>query len=106
MSVEENKALIRRYFAELINTGNIECIDEFISSDFIEAYAGKRYQVGIQGAKEHILGVRQTYPDLTLTVDQQIGEGDWVATSITARHPQGNLARHETHRQGRGLYRR
>jgi len=29
--------------------------------------------------------VRKKYPDLTLTVDQQIGEGDRVATCITAR---------------------
>ncbi|HPG40180.1 MAG TPA: ester cyclase [bacterium] len=85
MSVEENKALIRRYIAELINTGNVDHVEEFISPDFTEVYAGKRYQVGIQGAREHVIGVRQTYPDLTLTVDQQIGEGDWVATSITAR---------------------
>jgi len=85
LSVEENKALIRRYIAELINTGNVDHVEEFISPDFTEVYAGKRYQVGIQGAREHVIGVRQTYPDLTLTVDQQIGEGDWVATSITAR---------------------
>jgi len=29
--------------------------------------------------------VRQTYPDLMLTINQQIAEGEWVATSIVAR---------------------
>jgi predicted ester cyclase len=33
----------------------------------------------------HVLGVRQTYPDLHVTVEQQIAEGDWVATRVTAR---------------------
>ncbi len=37
------------------------------------------------GLREHILGVRQTYPDLHLTVEQQIAEDEWVATCITAR---------------------
>lgn len=46
---------------------------------------GKRYCVGIQGAADHITGVRKTYPDLHLTIDRQIAEGEWVATCITAR---------------------
>lgn len=85
MSVEDNKNLIRKYIEEVINTGNTDEIEKFISPEFTEIHEGKRYPVGIKGAKEHIIGVRQTYPDLKLTVDQQIAEGDWVATCITAR---------------------
>jgi len=36
MSVDDNKALIRRYIAELINTGNVDRVEEFISPDFTE----------------------------------------------------------------------
>jgi predicted ester cyclase len=39
--------------------------------------------MGIQGAIEHIRGIYVTYPDIHLTVDHQIAEGDWVATSYT-----------------------
>lgn len=85
MSVEENKKLIRKYIEEVINTGNINEIEKFISSEYTEIQEGERHPVGIKGAIEHIIGVRQTYPDLELTVDQQIAEGDWVATCITAR---------------------
>ena len=85
MSIDENKLLIRRFIEEIINTGNVDAIERFIASDYTEVHEGKKHAVGITGAKEHILGVRQTYPDLTLTVDQQIGEGEWVATCITAR---------------------
>ena len=85
MSVEKNKKLIRSYIEEVVNTGNVELMEKFISPDYVEVHEGKRYEVGIQGAKDHIVGVRETYPDLTLTVDQQIAEGDWVATCITAK---------------------
>ena len=88
MSTTENKLIIRRFIEEIINTGNIDGIEEFISSDYTEVHEGKRYQIGIQGAKEHILGVRQTYPDLKLTIQQQIAEGEWVATCITAQGTQ------------------
>jgi predicted ester cyclase len=85
VSVEDNKELIRKYIEEVINTGNINEIEKFISSEYTEIHEGERHPVGIEGAIEHIIGVRQTYPDLELTVDQQIAEGDWVATCITAR---------------------
>jgi predicted ester cyclase len=85
MSIDEKKLLILRYIEEIINTGNIDEIEKFISPDYTEVHEGKKYAIGIKGAKEHILGVRQTYPDLKLTVEQQIGEAEWVATCITAR---------------------
>jgi predicted ester cyclase len=84
MSIDENKLLIRRFIDEIINTGNTDEIEKFIAPDYTEVQEGKRNTIGIKGAKEHILGARQTYPDLKLTVDHQIGEGDWVATCITA----------------------
>lgn len=85
MSAEQNKLLIRRYIEQVVNTGQVDRIDQFISPDYTEIYDSKRYPLGIEGAKEHILGVRRTYPDLTLTIEQQIAEGDWVVTCITAR---------------------
>jgi predicted ester cyclase len=85
MSIDKNKLLIRRYMEEVINSGNIDEIEKFISPNYVEVYEGNRHPIGIEGAKAHILGVRQTYPDLHLTVEQQIAEDEWVATCITAR---------------------
>ncbi|MBN2031072.1 ester cyclase [bacterium] len=68
-----------------MNTGNVESIEALISEDYTEVFNGKRYDVGIEGAKDHILGVRRTYPDLHLSIERQIAEGEWVATCIKAR---------------------
>ncbi len=85
MSPEENKLLVRRYLEEVVNTGDVERLAEFVASDYVEVYRKARYPIGIDGAKKHVLGVRATYPDLHVSVEQQIAEGDWVATQITAR---------------------
>jgi len=85
MCSKENKKLVRRYYEEIVNTGNVEGIENFISPEYEEVHDGKRDDVGIEGAKEHILGVRQTYPDLHLTIDRQIAEGQWVVTCLAAR---------------------
>jgi predicted ester cyclase len=85
MSVEANKKLVESFINTIINTGDVDEIEKFISYDYVEVHDGVGHPVGIEGAKQHVLGVRKTYPDLHLTIDQQIGEGPWVATCITAR---------------------
>ena len=85
MSAEDNKLLVRRYIEEVVNTGKVDDLAQFIAPDYVEVHENTRHSIGLEGAKSHILGVRQTYPDLRLTVEQQIAEGDWVATRITAR---------------------
>jgi len=84
MSTEENKALIRRYYDEVLNTGRVDDIQQFIAPDYSEIHDSKRYAVGIEGARAHVLGVRATYRDFRISIDRQIAEGDWVATCITA----------------------
>lgn len=81
----DNKLVVRKYVEEVINTGNVGDIEKYVAAGYTEVFEGKRFPIGIAGAKEHILGVRQTYPDLTLRIDQQIAEGDYLATCITAR---------------------
>lgn len=85
MSAEENKSLVRRYYEEIVNTGDVSRVAEFISHEYVEVHNNTGYPVGLQGVKEHVLGVRDTYPDLHLTVEQQIAEGEWVVTRATAR---------------------
>ncbi len=85
MSTAENKLLIRRFIEEVVNTGNVDRLADFIAPDYIDNYDKTGQSSGLDGMKAHILGVRQTYPDLHLTVEQQVAEEDWVATRITAR---------------------
>jgi predicted ester cyclase len=68
-----NKLLIRRYLEEVVNTGDVERVAEFVASHDVEA------------AKQHIRGVRATYPDLQVTVVGQIAEGDLVASRVVGR---------------------
>jgi len=81
----DNKEIIRRFVEEIENTGDVSNIGEFIDKDYVEVYEGKQYPIGIKGAIDHVLGVRRVHPDLKLTIERQISEGDWVVTiySIT-----------------------
>lgn len=80
MENPENKIIVRRFIDQIENTGDVSNIREFISEDYTEVYEGKRYPIGIKGAIDHMLGIRRVYPDLKLTIENQISEGEWVVT--------------------------
>jgi predicted ester cyclase len=80
MSEFENKLIIRRFIEEIENTGDVSNINEFISEDYVEVHEGVRHHIGIKGAIDHVLGVRKVYPDLKLSIENQISEGEWVVT--------------------------
>ena len=84
MKTPDNKTIIRQYADRIENTGDISMINEFISEDYTEVYEGKRYPIGIQGAIDHVLGVRRVFPDLNLSIQNQLSEGEWVVTVYSA----------------------
>jgi predicted ester cyclase len=78
-----NKTIIRQYVERIENTGDVSNIREFISEDYTEVYEGERYPIGIQGAIDHVLGVLRVFPDLKIKIENQISEGEWVATTYS-----------------------
>jgi predicted ester cyclase len=83
MKAIDNKTIIRRFVEEIENTGDVTNIREFISDDYVEVHNGETYQIGIKGAIDHVLGVRHVFPDLRMTIEDQVSEGEWVVTSYT-----------------------
>lgn len=79
----DNKLIVKDYIESVLNAGNVSLVPKFVSSDYVEIYNGTLYPLGVEGAKEHILGVRRTYPDIKLSINQQIAEDDFVATCYT-----------------------
>jgi len=85
MSGQAIKDVVRRYYEEVVSTGDVDRVEAFISPEYEEVYEGNRYRVGIEGARQHILGVRSTYPDLTLRVMLQVAEESLVASQVVMR---------------------
>jgi predicted ester cyclase len=83
MGKADNKSIMRQFIERIENTGDVSSIGEYISEGYTEIYEGQRYPIGIQGAIDHVLGVRRVFPDLILTIENQIAEGDWVVTSYS-----------------------
>ena len=85
MSAEETKAVARRINDEVWNQGNLDVIDELIADDAVISIVGAPQEIrGPAGFREFVTMYRTAFPDLRITVDEQIGEGDVVVNRWTA----------------------
>jgi steroid delta-isomerase-like uncharacterized protein len=85
MSSEQNKAIVRRLFEEPWK-GNLDVVDELVASDYIgHDPANPEPLHGPAGVKEFISTYRAAFPDARITVEQQLAEGDLVATRWSGR---------------------
>jgi predicted ester cyclase len=74
VSLEENKALVRREQEELWNhTGNLDAAEELFAPEQAEA------------ARQEAADFRQGFPDVVSTIEDLIAEGEKVAARWRAR---------------------
>jgi steroid delta-isomerase-like uncharacterized protein len=86
MSAEVNKAIVRREVEEIFSRGNLDAADEIYAPDYVGHEPTTPEDIrGLEGAKQYAAVYREAFPDLQVTVEDQIAEGDRVATRFTAR---------------------
>lgn len=88
MSLEENKALVRRYLEEAWNQGNLGILDEVMAPTYVRYMSGQAAPLDRKGQKQRIAGFHQALPDLHLTIEDLIAEGDRVVFRITVHGTQ------------------
>jgi predicted SnoaL-like aldol condensation-catalyzing enzyme len=96
MSTEENKALARRLIEEAFNAGNLDVADELLAPDHVRHDPLSGDQDGPESFKSHVASLRGIFPDLHIQIENQIAEGDLVATrwTRTGTHIGGSLSAH------------
>jgi len=81
--LEMNKAVARRVFEEIFNQGKFQVADEIYAPDFVNH--GLRRDVGLQQDQAAVHWEKQAFPDLKMTVDRMLAEGDLVTVVWTLR---------------------
>ena len=84
----ENTAIARRYFAEILNTGDVAAIDAIVAPEVV--FRNPPVVVkGIGDFKKLVASLRGAFPDLHFTLEDEFGEGNKVATRWVMRGTQG-----------------
>ena len=83
---EENKAIVRQQEEELFTQGNLDAADEVYAPDYLGHDPSNSEEVrGLEAAKRAASDYRQAFPDLRVTVEDLIAEGDRVAARLRFR---------------------
>jgi ketosteroid isomerase-like protein len=86
MSIEENKAAVRRLMTE-VERGNLAIIDELIAPDFVFHNPSDPSVGGGPAGYRRWLAQRGAPGTDRITIEDQLAEGDKVATRFTVRGP-------------------
>ena len=81
---EQNKALMRRFY-ELMNQHNASAFEEVLAPDVVVHGAPPGTEGGVEGMKQMFDMFNNAFPDLKVTVDHMIAEGDLVAVHMTTQ---------------------
>lgn len=86
MSTETNKELIRQWW-EVVNQGTgVERVDNFYTADYVLHDPSQPEPIrGIEGVRAFVAAIATGFPDITITIDDLLAEGDKVIHRVTAR---------------------
>ncbi|HTK09490.1 MAG TPA: ester cyclase [Ktedonobacteraceae bacterium] len=83
MSIEVNKALVKRYI-EMWRTGDISIADEILDATYVD-HAHSEQEPGPEAVKQEVLAFHSGFSHVQASIEQMIGEGDLVAFRFTLR---------------------
>jgi steroid delta-isomerase-like uncharacterized protein len=82
MSTEQNKAITRRLFEEILNKGNLALVDELFSSNYVlQTPTGPVH--GVEGYKQFVNMYLSAFPDLQFTIEDLIADQDQAVARWT-----------------------
>jgi steroid delta-isomerase-like uncharacterized protein len=85
MSEAENKTLARRFNEDVWGRGDHAALEELLDPDFVDHDALPGQPPGREGHKQILAAFRSAFPDLNVTTEDIVAEGDKVVSRWTAR---------------------
>lgn len=83
-TIENNTALlIKRYFEEVWNKGDVDVLDEIMASSYINHNPGlEKPEPGPRGLKPIVIAIRTGFPDLKYLIQRMVVSEDFVAVHV------------------------
>jgi steroid delta-isomerase-like uncharacterized protein len=82
----DNKAVVTRYFEEVVNKQKPELLREIYAEDYLfHNLENGNEGLGLEGIEAFLPYFFKAFPDIHFTIDQLIAEGDKVVAQVTVR---------------------
>lgn len=84
MSIETNKAIVRRFFDQIMNNQQLDLLEEFLDES-TEFYGTGPSIIGLPALKEWFAMFAAAFPDWHTTIEDIVAEGDRVVLRYTSK---------------------
>jgi steroid delta-isomerase-like uncharacterized protein len=81
----DNKEMAQRWYSEVMSEGKTEVIDELCAPDFVTHDPLPGTSADLAGLKDFVAQIRAAFPDMQMTAEDMIAEGDRLAIRSTMR---------------------
>jgi predicted ester cyclase len=89
MSAEENMGKVRAFYEKAVNAGDLTVIDDLVGNpEIIHASGAGVGQNTPATVKAWVTGLRATFPDIHVTIEDLMAHGDKVVNRVTYRGTQ------------------
>ena len=86
MSIESNKAIVRRYFEEVLDQHNLDILDEMVTMDCVIHRPEVSEPIrGLEAFRQALERILQVYSEFKTTIHDVIAEEDRVACRLSHR---------------------
>ena len=100
MSTEQNKSIVRRWVEEGWNKHDLAVIDELYAPNFVQHEPEPQTVNSSEALKQYVGAYLTAFPDLHLSIEDLIAEGDKVVWRFNSTgHQNGSIHGHASHRQ-------
>jgi predicted ester cyclase len=78
LTPDQMKQLVRRHFEDFVNNRKAEVIRNNMTPDFFDHDGPGGQPTGVEGDEQMMRGMYKAMPDIHLTIEEMIAEGDKV----------------------------
>lgn len=78
LTPDQMKAFVRQHFEDFVNNRRAEVIRRNMTTDFLDHDGPGGKPTGVKGDEEMMRGMYTIFPDLHITIDEMIADGDKV----------------------------
>ena len=77
-----NKELVKYFYEVIVSENRLEELPKFIAENCTLKDGEKTIPIGLEGMRQHLLAVKQTYPDYAVKITRQYTDGDYVISEF------------------------
>jgi steroid delta-isomerase-like uncharacterized protein len=88
MTTDGLKTIATRFFDEVWNRHDVNALDRLFAADFVDHYLTVPRTPDRDGFKQECTAYLTAFPDTSLTIEDQIAEGDLVVSRVVFRGTQ------------------